>query len=365
MKLDPTILGFVRKELSQALRDPRMRGMLFIMPVVQLLMFGYALSSEIRNIRLAVVAGPGDAFTRELADRFYGGGWFTRAEPGTGDPFEWVRAGKAEAVLIAPTGGADKAYGRGKAEYQLLVDATNAERARGVEQYAQSVLAAQLRARGDRASRAVTFSVRTLYNPEDDTATYMVPGTLCLLLCLVTLTLTSMSMTREKELGTLETLLAAPISPWEVLAGKTVPFAILGLCDVPLVLLVAWAMGVPIRGPLWQIGLASLVFVCTSVSLGFLISSYMKSAQQAQMGTFLILFPAIQLSGVVYPVENMPTVVRWVTYLDPIRYLVVLIRHLMLKGGDLGLLLPQLGALAAIGVGAAVWAGRRFRQTLN
>ncbi len=363
--INPTIVGFVRKELAQALRDKRMRGMLLVMPVVQLLMFGFALSSEIRNIRLAVVAGPGDAFTRELAERFYAGRWFVRMRPGPGEPFDWLRSGRAEAVLVAPTGGADKAYGRGAAVYQLLIDATNAQRARGIERYAQSILAAQLRARGDPGTETFSFVVRTLYNPEDDTSTYMVPGTLCLLLCLVTLTLTSMSMTRERESGTLETLLSAPVSPWEVLAGKTLPYALLGLADVPLVLSVAWAMGVPIRAPLWEIFLVAAVFVCTSVALGFLISSYTRSAQQAQLGTFLILFPAIQLSGVVYPVENMPTAVRWLTYLDPIRYLVIMIRHLMLKGGDLGLLLPNLAALAAIGVAAVVWAGRRFRQTLN
>lgn len=363
--MNPTIVGFIRKELSQALRDKRMRGMLFIMPIVQLLMFGFALSSETRNIRLAVVADPSDSFTRELGDRLYGGGWFTRASAGRGDPYDLVRSGRAEAVLVAPADGGDKAFGRGDAEYQFLIDATNAERARSVELYAKTVLDAQLRAHGDPGSTAVTFSVRTLYNPEDDTSTYMVPGTLCLLLCLVTLTLTSMSMTRELEMGTLETLLSAPVSPWEVLAGKTVPYAILGLCDVPIVLAVSWAMGVPIRGPLWEIMLVALVFVSTSVAIGFLISSYTKSAQQAQLGTFLILFPAIQLSGVVYPVENMPTVVRWITYLDPIRYLVIMIRHLMLKGGDLGLLLPNIAALAAIGAVAVVWAGRRFRQTLN
>jgi ABC-2 type transport system permease protein len=363
--INPTIAGFVRKELSQALRDPRMRGMLLIMPVVQLLMFGYALSSETRNIRLAVAAAPSDALTREFRDRLLGGGWFVPVSPGAGDPFDWVRSGRAEAVLVAPSGGGDKAIGRGNAEYQLLIDATNAERARSVERYAKSVLGALLRSRGDPGSVAVAMSVRTLYNPEDDTSTYMVPGTLCLLLCLVTLSLTSMSMTRELEMGTLETLLAAPVSPWEVLAGKTVPFALLGMADVPLVLSVAWAMGVPIRAPLWEIFLVSGVFVSTSVALGFLISSYTKSAQQAQLGTFLLLFPAIQLSGVVYPVENMPTVVRWITYLDPIRYLVIMIRHLMLKGGDLGLLLPNLAALAAIGAVAVVWAGRRFRQTLN
>ena len=121
-------------------------------------------------------------------------------------------------------------------------------------------------------------------------------------------------------------------------------------------------------GEAWSTSTAAITMVLrlsTSVALGFLISSYTKSAQQAQLGTFLILFPAIQLSGVVYPVENMPTVVRWLTYLDPIRYLVIMIRHLMLKGGDIGLLLPNLLALGAIGVFAVVWAGRRFRQTLN
>lgn len=363
--INPTVAGFVRKELSQALRDKRMRGMLFIMPVVQLLMFGFALSAEIRNIRLAVVASPSDAFTRGLAERLYASRWFTPVAADPGDPFDQLRSGRAEAVLVAPTGGGDKAYGRGHAEYQLLIDATNAQRARGVEQYAQAVLAEHLRARGDPGASAFSFSTRTLYNPENDTATYMVPGTLCLLLCLVTLTLTSMSMTRERESGTLETLLAAPVSPWEVLAGKTLPYALLGLLDVPLVLGVSWAMGVPIRGPLWEIFLVAAVFVGTSVCLGFLISSYTRSAQQAQLGTFLILFPAIQLSGVVYPVENMPYAVKLVTYLDPIRYLVIMIRHLMLKGGDLGLLLPNLAALAAIGAVAAWWAGARFRQTLN
>jgi ABC-2 type transport system permease protein len=363
--MNQTILGFIRKELWQALRDPRMRGMLFIMPVIQLLMFGFALSSEIRNIRLAVDARPGDVFSRELADRFYATRWFTPVSPGAGDPFDWVLSGRAEAVLVAPADGGDKAVGRGGARYQLLLDATNAERARGVEQYAKAVLSDQLRARGDPGTRALQFSVRTLYNPEGDTATYMVPGTLCLMLCLVTLTLTSMSMTREREVGTLETLLAAPISPWEVLLGKTVPFVILGMVDLPLVLTVAWLLDVPIRGPLWEIALATFVFVCTTVSAGFLISSYMKTQQQATLGSFLFLFPAIQLSGVIYPVENMPKAIVWITYLNPLRYFVVVIRHLMLKGGDLGMLLPNLAAMAALGIGALAWAKHRFRQTLN
>jgi ABC-2 type transport system permease protein len=363
-----TLRGFTRKELSQALRDPRMRGMLFFMPIIQLLMFGFAVSSEIRNIRLAVVSRPDDAYTRRLVERFDSNKWFTRVNPGAGDAFDWVRSGRAEAVLVAPPDGADKESGRGVATYQLLIDATNAERARGVEQYARAVLAEHLAAeRGAASAQAPSFqfTVRTLYNPEDDTATYLVPGTLCLLIGLTALTFTGMSMSREREMGTLETLLSAPVAPVEIMLGKTVPYVILGMIQLPIVLVVAVLMGVPIRSPLWEIAGCSLVFVCTAVAIGFLISSFMKNQQQSMLGTFLILFPMIQLSGVVYPVENMPNAIRWITRLDPMRYFVVIIRHLMLKGGDMGAILPNLAALAAIGAVSWLWASRRFRQTLN
>lgn len=360
-----TVLGFVRKELSQALRDPRMRGMLFFMPVIQILLFGFAVSSEIRGIRLAVVARPDDSYTRRLAERFDASGWFVRVPAGTGDPFDWVRAGKAEAVLVAPPDGGDKAAGRGAASYQLLVDATNAERARGIDQYARAVLLAHQRAEGAPGADALSFSVRTLYNPEDDTATYLVPGTLCLLIGLTALTFTGMSMSREREMGTLETLLSSPATPFEIMLGKTIPYVVLGMIQLPLVLTVAWLMKVPIRAPLWEIAAATFVFVCAAVSIGFLISSFMKNQQQSMLGTFLILFPMIQLSGVVYPVENMPDAIRWITRLDPMRYFVVVIRHLMLKGGDLGAVLPNLAALVVIGTVAFAWARRRFHETLN
>lgn len=364
--MNQTIRGFVRKELSQALRDPRMRGMLFVMPVIQLLIFGVALSSEVRNVRLAVSARADDAFTRRLADRFYASGWFVPAPPLRGDPFDAVRAGRAEAVLVAPTGGAEVAMARGQAKYQFLVDATNATRARSVETYGQAILAAHLKDEHVAAGAAgFQFSLRTLYNPEGNTAMFMIPGTLCLMLTLVTVVLTSMSMAKEREMGTLETLFAAPVAPWEILLGKTLPYVILGMIDLPLVLLVAKALSVPIRGPLWMIALSAFVFVCTTVSGGFLVSSYSGSQQQAMIGGFLFVFPAIQLSGVIFPVENMPLAIRWVSYFDPVRYFVTVIRHLMLKGGDWGAVLPNLAAMAALGSFAMFWAARRFRQTLN
>jgi ABC-2 type transport system permease protein len=366
MKFDPAIVGFVKKELTQALRDKRMRGMLIFMPIVQLLMFGYALSSEIRNIGLASVYRPGDSFSRELTDRFYSSGWFSPRARSAGDPLDWVRSGRAEAVLVAPADGGDKAFGRGDASYQLLIDATNAERARGVDAYAQSVMAEQIAARrGTAPAPPFRFVVRTLYNPAEDTATYLVPGTLCLMMFLVPLSFTMMAITREREMGTLETILASPITPGEVMLGKTVPYVVLGMLQLPVLLTVAWLMGVPVRAPLWEITMTVLVFVSTTVAVGFLLSTFLKTQQQAMLGSFLFMFPMIQLSGVIYPVENMPAAIRWIPYLNPLRYVVICIRHLMLKGGDLGAILPNLGALLLIGAGALFTASRRFRQTLN
>lgn len=365
--MNPTIIGFIRKELVQAVRDPRARGMLFIMPVVQLVIFGVALSSEIRNVRLAVAARPDDAFTRRLADRFYASGWFVPAAPPAGlDPADWVRAGRAEAVLVAPPEGALKATARGQASYQLLIDSLNSVRARGVEGYAQAVLQEHLRdERLLPEEPRFRFTTRVLYNPTGATSIYMIPGTLCLMLSLVTIILTSMSMAGERERGTLETLLAAPISPWEVLLGKTVPYVILGMIDLPLVLAVAVALGVPVRGPLWLIALSTLVFVCTTVSAGFLISSYSKNQQQAMLASFLFVFPSIQLSGVIFPIENMPKAIAWIALFNPLRYFVIVIRHLLLKGGDAGAILPNLAVMAALGAAALFWAAHRFRRTLD
>lgn len=363
---NPTIAGFIRKELTQAVRDPRARVMLFVMPVVQLLVFGVAISSEVRNIRIAVSARPDDAFSRRLERRFEESGWFKVVRPEGGDPFDWVRSGKAEAVLVAPPEGALRAAAKGRGSYQLLVDSLNAVRARGVEGYARATLAEHLRDEGYAAGAdAFRFSTRTLYNPAGETALFMIPGTLCLMLFLTTVILTNISMAGERERGTLETLLAAPVAPWEVLLGKTIPYVVLGMIDMPLFLLVAHALGVPVRGPFWLVGFSTLVFVCTTVSAGFLISSYSRSQQQAMLAAFLFVFPAIQLSGVIFPTENMPLALKWVSYLDPLRYFVIVMRHLILKGGEPGAVLPNLLVLAAMGSTALWWAGRRFRQTLD
>jgi ABC-2 type transport system permease protein len=363
-----TLRAFIKKEMLQTLRDVRMRVLLFGVPVIQMTVFGLALSTEIRNIKLASFSRPGDALFERVSEGFYASGWFARVEYAAGeDPFELIASGRADAVLIAPKDGLARSAGRGDGKMQLLVDASNATKARAVEAYAKNIIyAAAAREYGAPEAGAFKFDVRVLYNPAMESSMFLVPGVMGMIVCLITIILTAMSLTREREMGTFETIVSAPLANAEILLGKTLPYIILGLVDTFLVVLAGYLIfGVPVRGQLWQLGLAALAFVVTTVSIGTYISTVSKNQQQAMLGGFIFLFPAILMSGVMYPVENMPSAVIAAAYLNPLMYFVRLFRNIMLKGGDTYVFWTNLGALCLMALFAAGLAYRRFRQTLN
>jgi len=187
-----------------------------------------------------------------------------------------------------------------------------------------------------------------------------------MLLCIITVLLTSMSLVREKELGTFETLISAPVKNWEILLGKTLPFMLLSMVVVHLILLAAIVIfGLPMRGAYWKFLLAAFLFVCTTVSVGTLISTIARRQQQAMMATFLFLFPAIMLSGMMFPIENMPEGLILVAYLNPLKYMLTLLRNILLKGGDDWVFWTNLAALFLIALVAVGASFNRFRQTLN
>ncbi|HOW88909.1 MAG TPA: ABC transporter permease [Elusimicrobiales bacterium] len=363
-----TLRAFIRKELVQTLRDTRRRVLLFGAPVIQLTIFGLALSTEIKNIRLAVFSRPDDAMFLRLAERFYASGWFVPAVRGPGDdPMELIASGGADAALIAPAEGLRRSAERGSGKMQLLVDASNASKARAVEAYSKSVISeAALREYGTPLRTPVRFDVRVLYNPAMRSSLYLVPGVMGMLVCLITIILTAMSLAREREVGTFETIVSAPLSDLEVLLGKTVPYVILGLLDAALVVGAGYMIfGVPVRGPLWQLALASMVFVVATVAIGTFVSTVSRNQQQAMLGGFIFLFPAMLMSGIMYPVENMPGAMIAAAYLDPLMYFVRLLRNIMLKGGDPGVFWTDVGAMALMALASAGLAYRRFRRTLN
>jgi ABC-2 type transport system permease protein len=362
--------AFTKKELGQTLRDPRMRWLLFMAPVIQLTLFGFALHNEVRNIRLAVFAQPSDTLAWEIGHRAEGGGWFTLVTPREQDPFKALQGGEVDAALVAPPDGLTAEVKRGHGAIQLLVDGTNTVRASGVQGYLDQIRMDVIKERvlppGFEQPQRLQLVERVLYNPTLESKYFMVPGVLVMLLLLMSLTVTSGSISREKEGGTFETLMAAPITPGTILIGKSLPFVIIGLCELPIVLGVAYFMfQVPFRGTWLDLYIASAAFLCCNVSLGVLISTAAKNQQQAMMGSFLTMYPAQMLSGITYPLDNMPHWLLPITYLNPLRYFGILVRNILLKGGNPDLFWPNVGGLIILAMFLMGLAWIRFKPTLN
>ncbi len=360
-----TLIGFIQKEIKQTLRDPRMKIFLFVAPVIQLTIFGLALSNETRNVRLAAQYRPTDIVMHDIMTRALASKWFIPAETTGSDPFEWVQSNEADAVLVAPPNELSAEMERGRDPLQLLVNSKNSLRGRAIEMYMKAILQEVTANPQGNNLIPLQFDVRALYNPTFETSIYMVPGVMSMLVCLVTIILTSMSVARERETGTFETLIASPVRSSELLLGKTVPFVILGMIQVPLILAVGVLLfGLPVRGSVFLLMVASFFFVLTTVAIGLLISTIARTQQQAMLGGFLFLFPAILLSGLMFPIENMPFYMRALAQLNPLSHFIYLLRNILLKGGGGTFFLIHVGALAVLAAVCMLYATYRFRKVI-
>jgi ABC-2 type transport system permease protein len=367
--MNRTLRGFIKKELTQSIRDPQMKFFLFVAPIIQMTLFGVAASNEVKNIRLAALFDSKDYVMRDIYEHALTGDNFVAAKVGDEqDPYKMVRSGRADAVLIPPPGGLTRNLGRGQAPLQLLTDATNVIQAQSVENYLRTIILKTVQddLRISFPESPIQLDVRVLYNPSLETSIFMVPGVMCTLLVMSTLILSMSAIVKEKERGTLEMLISAPISSSEVIFGKTIPYVILGLTNLPLILSVAvFVFGVPLRGSFAVLLLAAFTFICTCVALGTLVSTFCQTQQQAVLASFLVLFPCIMFSGLLFPIENMPTAIQWVAYLDPLSHYLGLLRNIMLKGGGTAYTVKHISVLAVLAVAFTVISFRRFRTTLQ
>jgi len=366
--LNKTLIGFIKKELIQTLRDPRMRVLLFVMPVIQLTLFGVALSNEVKNIRLAAVFDSKDTVLRDVYERSIAGKWFIPAKSEERDPFTMIQADDADAVLVPPPGGFTRALGRGDAKLQLLVNAVNVVQAQSIEAYLQNIV--QQTVKDDLGltppTLPIQISTRVLFNPALETSIFLVPGVMCMIMIISTMVLSNVAIVREKEMGTFEMLISAPVSRSEVIYGKTIPYVLLGMSNLPLILGVAvFVFHIPMRGSLLALLIAAFAFVCTAVALGTLISTYCKNQQQATLAGFLFIFPMIMFSGMMFPLENMPVALRWLSFFDPLAHFMGLLRNIMLKGGETDYVVTHILYLAIIAVVSVVASFRRFHTTLQ
>lgn len=366
------------KEFIQVLRDPRMRFVVFVIPAVQTVIFGYAVNTDVREVATAIYDLDNTSLSREVADRFIKSGYFQLRErvADEGRARELIDRGEVKAVLRMNSGfGAALAGGRG-GTLQLILDGTDSNTAGIVLNYAAKIAAAysaglQVEAASRAAGRPVPpgggqLASRAWYNENLESRNFYVPAVITNIVFIITMLLSSMAVVREKEIGTIEQVIVTPIGKGEFILGKTVPFVLIGFIDVALVSLVAvfW-FEVPLRGSLLLLFGATALFLMSSLGIGLLISTVSRTQQQAMMSAFFVIFPAMLLSGFAFPIESMPQAVQWLTYLNPMRYYLVLIRSIFQKGVGVEILWPQLLALFIIGVTILSCAVLRFKKTLS
>jgi ABC-2 type transport system permease protein len=362
-----TLINILRKELLQLRRDPKIVPILFMAPVIQLTILGYAATTDVRRVELAVCDLDRTAASRGLVDAFTASTYFRQvASLDVQDEIDhWLDSGRARIAVTIPAGfAADRAAGR-SAEVQLLADGSDAMVGTLGMSYAQGVL------RDAAAAGGMTLPVEllptVLYNPDLLSRNFMVPGVLAMIIMIMTMMLSSMALVRETELGTMEQLLVTPLNPGAIIVGKLVPYALVGTVEILTALpVVLFWFRVPLRGSLAALALLTLPFMLCTLGLGLLVSTLARTQQQAMMiATFVFMLPQIYLSGFIFPIQNMPTVFRWITYAVPLRYYVIVLRGVFLKGVGLEVLWPHGVALLGIGFVILTLARLRFRQRLG
>jgi ABC-2 type transport system permease protein len=376
----PAYRAVVRKEIRQITRDRRMLPMLVVAPMLQLIVFGYAVNFEIDRVDTVVCDEDDTAQSRALVRELEADGTFHDVGPARdcNRPDDEVADGRAELALLLPRGLARDLAAEHPVELQVLVDGSNPTIGRfasvaasgAVDLASAGYLQARLeRLRGLQGAEVrlpmITAEPRLFYNPRMKSPLFMVPGVSAMLLLLVTTIATAMGLARERELGTLEQVMVTPVRAGELILGKVTPFVVIGLLDVfGTLTLGAWIFDVPIRGALWLLLLGTVLYLFSTVGLGLFISTVSRSQQQAFMGGFFVMMPAILLSGVMTPVENMPGWLQPLAYVNPVKYYVEVLRGVLLKAADVRDLWLQLGALFLFGSVILLLAVARFRKRL-
>ncbi len=369
------LAAIFRKEVRQTIRDRRIMFLLVVAPLIQTVIFGFAVDFDVDRVPTVVVDRDGTAESRLHARRLLADGTLLRAGTArsAAEAEGEIDAGRAAAAVILPRRlGADLAAGRA-AEVQVVLDGTDPNRAtvagaaasRYFGEVGETIARERLLARGMRAPVRIDVVPRIAFNPALRTPPYMVPGIAAMLLLIVTTIVTAMGLSREREMGTLEQVLVTPIRPVLLLVGKMAPFVVIGLVDVALLMAAGtWLFGVPLGGTLPVVLLGTLLYLMTTLGVGLLISTLSTNQQQAFLGGFLFVLPAILLSGVVTPIRAMPGWLRAITWLNPVRYYAEVMRTTLLRGGGFADLWPQLLALTVLGAVILVAATRRFRERI-
>jgi ABC-2 type transport system permease protein len=372
------IVTILVKEFQELIRDNKMRATVLVAPLIQILIFGYAATYDISEIPTAVLDRGNSTLSRRLVNQLESSGYFKiRFRLQSPAQIDTAMAnGSVWCAIDIPADFGEQIANGKQAALGVSIDAVNSNSATITAGYLSGAIArlndelirerAALLSATPMLTASVENRVRILYNPDLESRNFNVPAIIVQILVVVTLLLTSMAIVKEKEFGTMEQLAVTPIRSSELIIGKALPYAFIGMVDITLICAVAvFYFKVPLLGSLTLLFATSLVFMMSTLAVGLLISIVSKTQQQAMMTSFFFMMPAILLSGFAFPIENMPASIQYLTYLDPLRYFVVIIRAIFLKGATTIQLVDQIVPLAALGLGtlalSTIWFRKRTR----
>ena len=375
--LNSRLVSIIRKEFIQIMRDPRTLIITLFIPIMQLFLLGYSATNDVRNVPLAVFDQSQTAESRTLLDSYRAADYF-RIAYAVGSEAEMetlIQQGSARAGLIIPPDYAAKLTA-GSAQVAFVFDgsdptiaSTSLSAAQLIGQtHATSILAQKVSRSGQnfKLQPPVTVHTSVWYNPDLISAYFMIPGVIGMILFAITAILTATAVVRERERGTIEQLIVTPIRPWELIVGKLTPYTILAFVDMLEILAIGhWWFGVPIRGSLTLILLLSGLFLVSGLGIGLFASTIANTQQEAMLTVWMTLLPSIFLSGFFFPLDAMPPVLQWISYAMPLRYYLVIIRALLLKGVGLEVVWNEVVALIIFAVIIMGAAALRFKKRLD
>jgi ABC-2 type transport system permease protein len=371
------VLQIIRKEFIQIRRDSALVRMVVITPLLQLLIYGYVVATDIRALPMAVLDQSASAESRRLVDRFTASDYFVVKEHVSSlDGIEdHLNSGRSLIALVIPEDYARDVRRGVRAKVQLLVDGTNSNTATIALGYAGGIVAAEnadrMKQNFDRKGlRMIEAGIReeprVWFNPSLRAINYMVPGIICILLMEMMVPLTAFSLVRERERGTIEQLMVTPVRAWEMLVGKTIPYSLIGLADGLLILAAgSFWFGVPVAGSLSTLFICSLLFIVVSLGMGILIATVVTTQQQAALSAQFVIVPNLLLSGFMFPIESMPQAMQQITAILPMRYFLVIVRGIMMKGLGIVQLADQILPLAILGGMVFSISWLRFRRVFG
>ena len=363
-------IAFVRKEFFHIFRDRRTMLILLGMPVVQIILFGFAITTEVRNVRVAVLDPSNDAVTRRIIDRVDVSEYFTVIHrlhsPEEAERF--FRSGDIDMAIVFSERFSDNLY-TGEAGVQIISDATDPNMATMQAGYATNIISMVRQAMlppGVRVS-AIVPQVKLLYNPQMKSAYNFVPGVMGLILMLICAMMTSISIVREKETGTMEVLLVSPVKPLFIILAKAVPYFVLSFVNlITILLLSVYVLHVPVAGSLFWLVAVSLLFIFVSLALGLLISTVTRTQVAAMLVSGLMLMmPTMLLSGMIFPIESMPAILQGISTVIPARWYIQAVRKLMIEGVDISLVLTEIGILTVMAVLLITVSFKKFKNRLE